>query len=98
MPIPIKDYENLKSKRLKSNTELLLFMDKTQAYTTTDIEKFLGIRHPATLQRLKRLKEKGYIEVKTQGKAYYWIKIKDWEPELNAGEPEDWLEKNKRHD
>ena len=78
MPINLNDYNNLQGKELKSNKELLDYMDDNQAYSTTDIEKFLGIQHPAALQRLKRLARDKFIELKKDGKKHWWHKIKEW--------------------
>ena len=87
MPIDLKEYDALKEKQLKSNPELLGFMSNTQAYTTTELQRFLGIQHPAALQRLKKLKRDGYIELKVSGKTHYWKKAKEW-PEADDGIPE----------
>ncbi len=78
MPIDIKDYQLLQGKELKSNEELLTFMNKDKAYSTTDIEVFLGIQHPAALQRLKRLARDEFIELKKDGKKHWWHKVKEW--------------------
>jgi len=85
MPISLREYHDLTEKQLKSNKELLDHMDKEMAYTTTELQTFLGIQHPAALQRLKKLKGLGYIELKINGKIHYWKKDKEWpeeEPEM----------------
>ena len=87
MPIDLKEYEALKEKKLKSNKELLQFMSQSQAYTTTELQIFLGIQHPAALQRLKKLKRDEFIELKVSGKTHYWKKIKEW-PEADNGIPD----------
>lgn len=81
MPIDLIDYNSLEGKELKSNKELLDFMHNEKAYSTTDIEKFLGIQHPAALQRLKRLARDEFIELKKDGKKHWWHKVKEW-PEI----------------
>lgn len=81
MPIPIKEYNELPEKALKSNKELLDHMSKTEAYTTTDLQNFLKIQHPAALSKLKKLKVNGYLELKVSGKCHYWAKIKEWPEE-----------------
>jgi predicted HTH transcriptional regulator len=78
MPIDLKDYLALPEKTLKSNRELLDFMDSEKAYTTTDLQNFLKIQHPAALSKLKKLKANGYLELKISGKSHYWRKIKEW--------------------
>ena len=85
MPIPLETYESLEGKKLKSNKELLDWMGNTQAYTTTEVEKFLGIQHPAALQRLKRLKRMEYIELKMEKKTHYWKRLKIWPIEEDDG-------------
>jgi len=87
MPIDLREYEQLKEKKLKSNKELLGFMTEIEAYTTTELQRFLGIQHPAALQRLKKLKRDGFIELKISGKTHYWKKAKDW-PEADDGIPD----------
>ena len=87
MPIDLKEYEALKEKNLKSNQQLLGFMQSAEAYTTTELQIFLGIQHPAALQRLKKLKRDGFIELKVSGKTHYWKKAKDW-PDADDGIPE----------
>ena len=79
MPINLGEYQNIKEKELKSNKTLLDWMKPQEAYTTTEVQVFLGIHHPAALQRLKRLQQIGYVEYKIIGKAKYWRKIKEWE-------------------
>lgn len=81
LPISIKDYNDLPAKVLKSNKELLDYMEKDKAYTTTDLQKFLNIQHPAALSKLKKLKQKGYLELKISGKSHYWRKIQEWPEE-----------------
>lgn len=53
-------------------------MDPDKAYTTTDIEKFLKIEHPATLQRLKKLETKGFLEKRWDKRKHLWRKVKEW--------------------
>ncbi len=81
MPITEKEYNALPAKALKTNKELLEFMDPTMAYTTTDLQKFLNIQHPAALSKLKKLKANGYLELKINGKNHFWKKLKDWPEE-----------------
>lgn len=81
MVINLKDYNNLEQRATKSNQQLLEFMNEDSAYTTTDLQKFLSIQHPATLQRLKRLTRLGYLELKVIGTTNYWHKLKEWPPE-----------------
>lgn len=78
MPISEKEYNELPEKALKTNKELLDFMDNNTAYTTTDLQKFLNIQHPAALSKLKKLKKLEYLELKISGKSHYWKKIKEW--------------------
>lgn len=78
MPITEKEYNELPEKSLKTNKELLDFMDNHTAYTTTDLQKFLNIQHPAALSKLKKLKKLEYLELKISGKSHYWKKIKEW--------------------
>jgi len=56
-------------------------MDSTIAYTTTDLQKFLKIEHPATLQRLKKLEVKGFVEKRWEKRKHLWRKIKEWPEE-----------------
>ena len=85
LPITEKEYNELPEKALKTNAELLEFMDNHTAYTTTDLQKYLNIQHPAALSKLKKLKLGGYLELKISGKSHYWKKLKDWpEPELKS--------------
>jgi len=81
MVIGLKDYHSLEERPTKSNKQLLDFMDVNSAYTTTDLQKFLSIQHPATLQRLKRLTRLGYLEIKVIGNTNYWHKLQDWPDE-----------------
>tara|TARA_Y100001938_G_scaffold128710_1_gene182805 strand:- start:42951 stop:43319 length:369 start_codon:yes stop_codon:yes gene_type:complete len=78
MPIDLDDWMNIEERELKSNSMLLDWMRSDQAYTTTEVQTFLKIHHPAALQRLKRLEQLGFVEFKTLGKTKYWRKIKDW--------------------
>jgi predicted HTH transcriptional regulator len=78
VPITEKEYNALPEKALKTNKELLEHMQDDLAYTTTDLQKFLNIQHPAALSKLKKLKQLGYLELKVSGKSHYWKKIKDW--------------------
>lgn len=84
MPIDLKEYQAIQEKELKSNKILLDWMKPEQAYTTTEVQIFLGIHHPAALQRLKRLQQIGYVEYKIIGKAKYWRKLKEWEEEVET--------------
>ena len=84
MPIDLKEYQAIQEKELKSNKILLDWMKPEEAYTTTEVQVFLGIHHPAALQRLKRLQQIGYVEYKIIGKAKYWRKLKEWEEEVEA--------------
>lgn len=81
MPITEKEYIALPTKNLKTNKELLEFMDKDKAYTTTDLQNFLNIQHPAALSKLKKLKLGEYLELKISGKSHYWKKLKNWPEE-----------------
>ena len=47
MPIDLKEYRDIQEKELKSNKALLEWMDPKEAYTTTEVQEFLGIHHPA---------------------------------------------------
>ncbi len=85
MPITLREYEDLQEKTLKSNRELLEYMGDSKAWTTTELQKFLGIQHPAALQRLKKLRQSGYLKLKIDGKTHYWHKEKDW-PEAEIKE------------
>ena len=78
MPIDLDDWNNIEERELKSNEELLTWMHPDQAYTTTEVQTFLKIHHPAALQRLKRLEQLSFVEFKTLGKTKYWRKIKNW--------------------
>ena len=82
MPIDLKEYQAIEEKQLKSNKTLLDWMKPEEAYTTTEVQEFLGIHHPAALQRLKRLQQIGYVEYKIIGKAKYWRKLKEWQEEV----------------
>lgn len=80
MPITVKEFNNIKERKIKSDSDLLGFMDLDEHYTTNDIQKFLEINHTATLQRLKKLNRQGYLElVVTPKRNYHWKKIKDIE-------------------
>ena len=80
MPITVKEFNNIKERKIKSDSNLLGFMDFEENYTTNDIQKFLEINHTATLQRLKKLNRQGYLElVVTPKRNYRWKKIKDIE-------------------
>ncbi len=78
MPIDLDEWNHIEERELKSNEELLLWMSPDQAYTTTEVQTFLKIHHPAALQRLKRLEQLGFVEFKTLGKTKYWRKIQNW--------------------
>jgi len=78
LPITVKEFNNIKERKIKSDSNLLGFMDFEENYTTNDIQKFLEINHTATLQRLKKLNRQGYLElVVTPKRNYRWKKIKD---------------------
>ena len=78
MPITVKEFNNIKERKIKSDSDLLGFMDLEESYNTNDIQKFLEINHTATLQRLKKLNRQGYLElVVTPKRNYLWKKIKD---------------------
>lgn len=80
MPITVKEFNNIKERKIKSDSNLLGFMDFDENYTTNDIQKFLNINHTATLQRLKKLNRQGYLKlVVTPKRNYRWKKIKDIE-------------------
>ena len=80
MPITVKEFNNIKERKIKSDSNLLGFMDFEENYNTNDIQKFLEINHTATLQRLKKLNRQGYLElVVTPKRNYRWKKIKDIE-------------------
>jgi len=78
MPIGIKEYKKIKEREVKDDSVLLDFMEMKTWYTTNDIQKFLNINHTATLQRLKKLSKRGYIELGVY-KIYRWKKIKSLE-------------------
>lgn len=78
MPIDIKEYKKIKERKVKDDSVLLDFMEMEKWYTTNDIQKFLNINHTATLQRLKKLSKRGYIELGVH-KIYRWKKIKSLE-------------------
>jgi len=78
MPIDIKQFNEIKERQVKDDRDLLDFMKKDEWYTTNDVQKFLKINHTATLQRLKKLNERSYIELKID-KIYKWLKVKDME-------------------
>ena len=85
MPINIKEFNNIKERKIKTDSDLLEFLDFNEIYVTNDIQKFLEINHTATLQRLKKLNRQGYLKlIVTPKKNYCWEKIKDIE------EKEDW--------
>jgi len=86
MPISLREYHHLPEKNLKSNRDLLNFMKFNTPYTTTDLQKFLEIQHPAALQRLKKLKKSGYLKLEITKKEHKWFKEKDWpeEDEIEA--------------
>jgi len=80
LPITVKEFNNIKERKIKSDSDLLGFMDFEESYITNDIQKFLEINHTATLQRLKKLNRQGYLElVVTPKRNYRWKKIKDIE-------------------
>jgi len=79
MPIELKDYRDIKEKVVRTDKELLKFMQSMILYTTNDIQEFLEINHTATLQRLKKLVPGGYIKLYTNNRIYQWEKIKDME-------------------
>ena len=76
MPIPIKQYDLIKERKIKSDRELLDFMEMDREYTTNDVQRFLEINHTATLQRLKKLRRLEFIKLINK-KIYFWSKIKD---------------------
>ena len=85
MPINIKEFNNIKERKIKTDSDLLEFLDFNETYITNDIQKFLEINHTATLQRLKKLNRQGYLKlIVTPKKNYCWEKIKDIEKK------EDW--------
>lgn len=79
MPIDIKEYQNIKQRKTKSNKELIEFMEFGKEYTTTDIKGFLQINKNATLQRLRNLEKDGYLESRKNRRVYLWKKVKDEE-------------------
>ena len=81
MPIDLDAWNKIEERNLKGNKDLLLWMSEDQAYTTTEVQNFLGIHHPAALQRLKRLEQLNFVEFKVLGKTKYWRKLHDWPEE-----------------
>lgn len=81
MPIDLKQYYKLPEQASKSDKQLLDFLDPNLAYTTTEVQGFLKIEHPATLSRLKKLEELGYVEKRWEKRKHIWHKIKEWPEE-----------------
>lgn len=88
MPISRDQFESTVGVQSLSNKDLLKRMANDQAYSTKDVQAMLGgISHGATLQRLKRLVEKEYLEQKKIKRSTYFRKVKDWiEPEPKVEE------------
>jgi len=86
LPIKLKKYSTIKEKISKNDQELLLFMRFDELYNTNKIQTFLDINHTATLGRLKKLKNQGYVELIMVKRIYKWRKIKDIpEKEIYSG-------------
>lgn len=81
MAIDLKKFYELPEEPVKNDKQLLEYMDPDKAYTTTDLQHFLKIKHPATLQRLKKLQIKGFVERRMDNNKHYWRKIKEWPEE-----------------
>ncbi len=85
MVINLEAWYKLPKDPIKNDKQLLDYMEYDKAYTTTDIQKYLKIEHPATLQRLKKLEKKGFVEKRWDKRRHLWRKLKDWpeeEPEM----------------
>ena len=81
MPIDLDKYYKLPEQAFKSDKQLLDYMAKDLAYTTTELQGFLKIEHPATLQRLKKLEAKGFVDRREEKRKHLWHKIKEWPEE-----------------
>lgn len=82
MPISREDFDSTAGIETMNNATLLSKMKSDLAYSTKDVQEMLGgISHGAALQRLKRLKEKGYVQEKRIKRNSFFVKVKEWEPE-----------------
>jgi len=74
-PISIEDFKKLpseKPERAAVSNEDLIEQLKTQAMTTGEVAAFLGVKTGTAYGRLKRLLDKGLIEVRYEGMRAYW--------------------------
>lgn len=76
----LKEFLDIQERKIKTDKELLSFMDQDTIYTTNDIQKYLDINHTATLGRLKKLNKQGYVKLINE-RIYKWKKLKDFEEE-----------------
>lgn len=79
MPISLKEYTNIKEKKLVNNEALLDFMRFETEYTTPDIRRFLQISRNAVIQRLRDLEKKGYVSSRQHRHVFIWKKMRDYD-------------------
>lgn len=53
--------------------EILMYLEKNDSATVSDIEELLGVCHSDASQRLKRLRAIGYIKDSKQGQGHYKV-------------------------
>jgi len=81
MPIELSKFFKIKECKIKKDKDMLRFMHEGQSYTTNEMQKFLEINHTATLQRLKKLANQGFLKLHINKRIYNWEKIKDMKEE-----------------
>jgi len=78
MPIPREEFLQLPKEKPAGagvgNEELLQFLSE-EARTTAEVAAFLGVKQGTAYGRLKRLAEKGLVEVRWKGNKAYWMAI-----------------------
>lgn len=80
----LREYSQIKERKIKTDKQLLGFMKVNIIYTTNDVQQFLKINHTATLQRLKKLSRLGYVELINE-RVYKWRKLSDMKEKDDMG-------------
>ena len=52
---------------------VMMYLEKNDSATVSDIEELLGIAHSDASQRLKRLRAIGYVKASKQGQGHYKV-------------------------
>ena len=74
----LREFKDIKESIIVTDKQLLDFMKFRNTYTTNDLQKFLTINHTATLQRLKKLHIRGFLDLINE-RIYRWRKLKNME-------------------